>query len=73
VHERFAKFSSNNIQLFEDKAERRGICRTRQAAAPKVYNRVGFIKLNEIDCSAEGIEPWLEVGFDRNMVKLGYW
>jgi hypothetical protein len=39
----------------------------------KVYNRVGFIKLNEIDCSAGGIEPWLEVGFDRNMVKLGYW
>jgi RimJ/RimL family protein N-acetyltransferase len=48
------------------------VARDNQAAA-KVYNRVGFIKLNEIDRSAGGIEPWLEVGFDRDMVKLGHW
>jgi len=41
--------------------------------AAKVYHRVGFVGLDEKDCSVEGVEPWLEVGFDRNFVKLGHW
>jgi len=44
------------------------------AAAAKVYHRVGFVGLlDENEFSAEGVEPWLEIGFDRDVVKLGHW
>ena len=42
-------------------------------AAAKVYHRVGFVGLDEKDYSAEGVEPWLEIGFDRDVVELGHW
>jgi hypothetical protein len=40
-------------------------------AAKKVYHRIGFGGLNgkEVD----GVEPWLELGFDRSVVDLGHW
>lgn len=40
-------------------------------AARTVYRRVGFVGLD--DESAAGVEPWLEIGFDRNVVQLGHW
>jgi len=42
-------------------------------AASKVYQRVGFVGLDGKDCSAEGVEPWLEIGFDTDVVQLGHW
>ena len=42
-------------------------------AAAKVYHRVGFLGLDKQHCSAEAVEPWLEIGFDRDAVNLGYW
>jgi len=42
-------------------------------AAAKVYHRVGFLGLDGKDFSVEGVEPWLEIGFDRDMVQLGHW
>jgi hypothetical protein len=42
-------------------------------AAAKVYHRVGFVGLDDKDCAAEGVESWLEIGFDRAVVKLGHW
>jgi ribosomal protein S18 acetylase RimI-like enzyme len=42
-------------------------------AAAKVYHRVGFVGLDGKDYSAEGVEPWLEIGFDRDVVELGHW
>jgi ribosomal protein S18 acetylase RimI-like enzyme len=42
-------------------------------AAAKVYHRVGFVGLGEKGPSIDGVEPWLEVGFDRNVVELGHW
>jgi hypothetical protein len=42
-------------------------------AAAKVYHRVGFIGLDGKDCSVDGVERWLEIGFDRDVVKLGHW
>lgn len=41
--------------------------------AANVYHRVGFVGLDERDFSAEGVEPWLEIGFDRDHVELGHW
>jgi len=42
-------------------------------AAAKVYHRVGFVGLDGKDCTTEDVEPWLEIGFDRDMVELGHW
>lgn len=42
-------------------------------AALKVYHRVGFVGLDEKNSSVDGVEPWLEVGFDRKAVELGHW
>lgn len=41
--------------------------------AAKVYHRVGFVGLAGSGESVKGVEPWLEIGFDRNVVKLGHW
>ncbi|KAH8827932.1 hypothetical protein DL96DRAFT_1600910 [Flagelloscypha sp. PMI_526] len=40
--------------------------------AAKVYRRVGFRGLGPSEV-VEGVEPWAEIGFDRNQVVLGYW
>lgn len=42
-------------------------------AAANVYHRVGFVGLDGRDFSAEGVESWLEIGFDRDVVELGHW
>ena len=42
--------------------------------AAKVYHRVGFLGLAEDDQDPLGVvEPWTEIGFDRNKVDLGHW
>lgn len=40
-------------------------------AAQTVYRRVGFVGLE--GSPVPGVEPWLEIGFDRNVVQLGHW
>lgn len=40
--------------------------------AAQVYRRVGFQGL-EGNGEVEGVENWLEIGFDRDHVNLGYW
>ena len=40
--------------------------------AANVYHRVGFQGLGGSG-EVEGVERWLELGFDRNRVNLGYW
>jgi len=43
-------------------------------AAAKVYHRVGFVGLGENDDGlVDGVDQWVEVGFDRSKVKLGHW
>ncbi|KAG5651422.1 hypothetical protein H0H81_008706 [Sphagnurus paluster] len=44
-------------------------------AASKVYHRVGFVGLEQSSSVAEapeGVDSWLELGFDRIMVQLGH-
>ncbi|KAJ3877892.1 acyl-CoA N-acyltransferase [Lentinula edodes] len=42
--------------------------------ACKVYHKVGFVGLDEYhDQPIEGVERWLEIGFDRAKVQLGHW
>ncbi|KAH7927274.1 hypothetical protein BV22DRAFT_1103798 [Leucogyrophana mollusca] len=41
--------------------------------AAKVYHRVGFVGLGENDSPVDGVEPWVEIGFDRSRVHLGHW
>lgn len=45
-----------------------------QSNAPinKVYHKVGFVGLGE-DTNVEGVDPWIEVGFDRSKTILGHW
>lgn len=38
--------------------------------ANNVYRRVGFTHNASVDSD---MEPWLEIGFDRNAVVLGHW
>ncbi|KAG1754891.1 uncharacterized protein EDB91DRAFT_258335 [Suillus paluster] len=38
--------------------------------ASKVYDRVGFRGLND---GSDGVERWLEIGFDQAEVELGHW
>ena len=42
-------------------------------AASKVYHRVGFAGLDKSSRRAEGVNSWLEIGFDRDTVELGHW
>lgn len=42
-------------------------------AAANVYHRVGFVGLDGSSESVKGVEPWLEIGFDRKVVELGHW
>ncbi|KAI0274988.1 hypothetical protein BC834DRAFT_24659 [Gloeopeniophorella convolvens] len=42
-------------------------------AAAGVYHRVGFVGLEDSKRKFEGVDPWLEVGFDRDLVTLGHW
>lgn len=41
--------------------------------AAKVYNRVGFVGLDKSKPPVQGVERWLEVGFDRRLVQQGHW
>ncbi|KZT75098.1 hypothetical protein DAEQUDRAFT_734567 [Daedalea quercina L-15889] len=41
--------------------------------AAKVYHRVGFIGLSEDDGDVEGVDPWLELGFEQEKIELGHW
>jgi ribosomal protein S18 acetylase RimI-like enzyme len=41
-------------------------------AAAKVYHKVGFRGLLS-DHAKDGVEDWLELGFDRKVVELGHW
>lgn len=41
--------------------------------ANKVYRRVGFVGLDEVEVEVEGVDPWVEIGFDRDIVELGHW
>ncbi|KDR75524.1 hypothetical protein GALMADRAFT_68480 [Galerina marginata CBS 339.88] len=41
--------------------------------AAKVYQKVGFVGVGDNARPAHGVEPWLELGFDRNQVRLGHW
>ena len=42
-------------------------------AASKVYHKVGFQALESPKAVADGVEDWLELGFDRKCVILGHW
>ncbi|KAI0095041.1 hypothetical protein BDY19DRAFT_880874 [Irpex rosettiformis] len=42
-------------------------------AAAKVYHRVGFLGLGPGGEPVDGIDRWLELGFDRSKVELGHW
>ncbi|KAG5647769.1 hypothetical protein DXG03_008492 [Asterophora parasitica] len=41
-------------------------------AASKVYNRVGFAGLEKFLPAVDGVDSWLELGFDRNVIELGH-
>jgi len=41
--------------------------------AAKVYHRVGFVGLSGDGAPVEGVDPWLELGFDQEKVDLGHW
>ncbi|KAI0031422.1 hypothetical protein K488DRAFT_79073 [Vararia minispora EC-137] len=43
------------------------------AAAAGVYRRVGFQGLSDSKIYVEGVDNWLELGFDRTLVRLGHW
>lgn len=40
-------------------------------AAKKVYHRVGFTGL--VEKPAKGVDPWIEIGFNRKAVALEFW
>jgi len=41
--------------------------------AAKVYRRVGFVGLAKDGPAVEGVDPWLEIGFEPSQVQLGHW
>ena len=42
-------------------------------AASGVYHRVGFAGLGDSKRRVDGVENWLEIGFDQSKVELGHW
>lgn len=41
--------------------------------AAVVYNRVGFVGLAPNSPPVQGVETWIEIGFDQQQVQLGHW
>jgi len=41
--------------------------------ARSVYDKVGFVGLGANDGPVEGVDRWLEIGFDERRVDLGHW
>lgn len=41
--------------------------------AANVYGRVGFLGIGKGALPAEGVDPWVEFGFDQKYVELGHW
>lgn len=41
--------------------------------AAKVYGRVGFAGLSQNAEPVDGVDPWLEIGLDQTMVRMGHW
>ncbi|KAK2463050.1 hypothetical protein APHAL10511_004705 [Amanita phalloides] len=41
--------------------------------ARRLYARTGFVGLGDHDNPVEGVERWVEYGFDRKRVDLGHW
>ena len=39
--------------------------------ARQVYADAGFVGLG--DTHVEGVDNWIEIGFDRTKIDLGYW
>ncbi|KAH9951033.1 hypothetical protein B0H21DRAFT_776417 [Amylocystis lapponica] len=42
-------------------------------AAATVYHRVGFVGLAPGSAPVDGVDSWLELGFERSAVTLGHW
>ncbi|OBZ66124.1 hypothetical protein A0H81_13901 [Grifola frondosa] len=42
-------------------------------AAAKVYEHVGFVGLSNDDQGVQGVDSWLEFGFDPSKVTMGHW
>ena len=42
-------------------------------SARSVYAKVGFVGLGANDGPVEGVDRWLEIGFDPEHVDLGHW
>lgn len=42
-------------------------------SAAKVYGRVGFAGLGQNAEPVEGVDPWLEIGLDQDLVHMGHW
>ncbi|KDQ63203.1 hypothetical protein JAAARDRAFT_120503 [Jaapia argillacea MUCL 33604] len=42
-------------------------------SAANVYARVGFAGLKDTTIPVEGVDTWLELGFDTDVVELGHW
>ncbi|KAF9523821.1 hypothetical protein CPB83DRAFT_839380 [Crepidotus variabilis] len=62
-HQLFTRGRKENIALFV------GV----NNPAAKVYQRVGFVGIGENPAPANGVEHWVEYGFDRQQVDLGHW
>ncbi|KAF8627698.1 hypothetical protein AX15_004286 [Amanita polypyramis BW_CC] len=41
--------------------------------ASRVYDKVGFVGLDDSGIPVSGVDRWLEIGFNRNKVDLGHW
>jgi len=41
--------------------------------ARKVYADAGFVGLGQSDAHVEGVDRWVEIGFDPTKVDLGHW
>ncbi|KAK7472321.1 hypothetical protein VKT23_000440 [Stygiomarasmius scandens] len=59
--------------LFESKTKVALYVAHNNPSASKVYHNVGFIGLDGDDGPTEGVEHWIEYGFDREKVDLGHW
>jgi len=45
----------------------------RDNPAANVYGRVGFLGIGKGALPVEGVDPWVEYGFNQSYVELGHW
>jgi len=69
----FVLINSSCSLLTHQKKEKIALFVGLENRAANVYGRVGFVGIGKEAVPTEGVDTWVELGFDTRYVTLGHW